>query len=67
MTDYSTDHYESGGEYTDGEYGDGSGYHTPWQEFWDEQAQAKYWYNAQTVRSKVKRIRAKRSKVFILS
>jgi hypothetical protein len=45
MTDYSTDYsYESGGEYTDSEYGDA----TEWQEFWDESAQAKYWYNYNT-------------------
>jgi len=45
MTDYSTDYsYESGGEYTDSEYGD----NTEWQEFWDESAQAKYWYNYNT-------------------
>ena len=45
MTDYSTDYsYESGGEYTDSEYGDT----TEWQEFWDESAQAKYWYNYNT-------------------
>jgi hypothetical protein len=45
MTDYSTDYsYESGGEYTDSEYGDNN----EWQEFWDESAQAKYWYNYNT-------------------
>lgn len=48
LTDYSTDNYESGGEYTDSEYG---GEQSQWQEFWDEQAQAKYWYNNNTVRS----------------
>ena len=47
MTDYSTDHYSSGGEYTDSEYDGGQ----QWQEYWDEQAQAKYWYNNVTVRS----------------
>ena len=40
-TDYSTDWYESGGDYTDGE-GD------MWQEYFDEGAQAKYWYNPST-------------------
>lgn len=43
MTDYSTDAYSSGGEY-DSDYGGNS----EWQEFWDEQAQAKYWYNYNT-------------------
>jgi hypothetical protein len=46
-TDYSSDYYSSGGEYTDSEYG---GKQTEWQEYWDEQAQAKYWYNNITVR-----------------
>ena len=53
LTDYSTDGaYESGGEITDAEGDDlvivtrdGSS----WTEFWDEQAQAKYWYNYATV------------------
>lgn len=42
MTDYSTDHetnYSSGGE----DFGE-----SEWQEYWDEQAQAKYWYNNST-------------------
>ena len=42
MTDYSTDNYESGGE----SYGTES--YGPWQEYWDESAQAKYWYNNET-------------------
>lgn len=45
MTDYSTDWYESGGENTDNEYQSGE----TWQEYYDESAQAKYWYNAETV------------------
>ena len=40
-TDYSTDWYESGGDYTDGEG-------ETWQEFFDDSAQAKYWYNPAT-------------------
>lgn len=44
MTDYSTDNYESGAE---SYQGDGTTY-GPWQEFWDESAQAKYWYNNET-------------------
>ncbi len=47
LTDYSTDNYESGGEYADSEYGESD---VVWQEYWDEQAQAKYWYNNNTVR-----------------
>lgn len=43
MTDYSTDHENS--YFTDSEAGDNNG----WQEYWDEQAQAKYWYNNVTV------------------
>lgn len=43
MTDYSTDQYESGGEFGESELED------DWQEYWDEQAQAKYWYNNATV------------------
>lgn len=46
LTDYSTDHEAS--YYTDSE---GGGDHNDWQEYWDEQAQAKYWYNNATVRS----------------
>jgi hypothetical protein len=42
LTDYSTDNYESGGESYGGET------LGPWQEFWDESAQAKYWYNNET-------------------
>jgi hypothetical protein len=45
MTDYSTDNYESGGETYQEEGGSSYG---PWQEFWDESAQAKYWYNNET-------------------
>eukprot|EP01041_Mallomonas_annulata_P005871 gene5871-11861_t len=45
MTDYSTDHDGSEGNYTDSEFGDTA---SGWQEFWDEQAQAKYWYNYET-------------------
>ena len=44
MTDYSTDHYTSGGSVSGSEWGDDS----EWQEFWDESAQAKYWYNNST-------------------
>ncbi len=45
MTDYSTDHYEEHSAYTsDSEYEN-----SVWQEFWDESAQAKYWYNNNTV------------------
>jgi len=46
MTDYSTDWYESGGENTDSEYSTGG---DSWQEYYDESAQAKYWYNAASV------------------
>lgn len=42
VTDYSTD-YESGGDFS--EAGENS---SPWGEYWDEQAQAKYWYNSET-------------------
>eukprot|EP00981_Chlorochromonas_danica_P007949 scaffold1931_cov215-Ochromonas_danica.AAC.5 len=38
LTDYSTDHEAS--YYTDSE---GGGDYNDWQEYWDEQAQAKYW------------------------
>jgi hypothetical protein len=50
LTDYSTDNYESGGESLggDGEGGEGGAWYGPWQEFWDESAQAKYWYNNET-------------------
>jgi DNA-binding transcriptional regulator GbsR (MarR family) len=45
MTDYSTDHYDEHSMYTDD-----SGYdNTLWHEYWDESAQAKYWYNEITV------------------
>lgn len=44
LTDYSTDNYESGGESLQGE----GTWYGPWQEFWDESAQAKYWYNNET-------------------
>jgi hypothetical protein len=43
MTDYS-DHEST--LYPESEYGEAS---SLWQEFWDEQAQAKYWYNNSTV------------------
>lgn len=46
MTDYSTD-YESG-DWTDYEGGNSAGLNG-WQEYYDEQAQAKYWYNAASV------------------
>jgi hypothetical protein len=42
MTDYSTDGYTSGGSVSGSEWG---GDESEWQEFWDESAQAKYWYN----------------------
>jgi hypothetical protein len=47
MTDYSTDG-ERANDWSDSEFtGDTT---TPlWQEYWDEQAQAKYWYCAATV------------------
>lgn len=44
MTDYSSDHDIS---YFRSEESDLDG----WQEYWDEQAQAKYWYNNNTVSS----------------
>lgn len=46
MTDYSTDHYDEHSTYTDD-----SGYegNEVWHEYWDESAQAKYWYNEATV------------------
>lgn len=48
MTDYSTDGGDESGY--ESEYNAGSAQYggSPWQEFWDEQAQAKYWYNEQT-------------------
>ena len=42
-TDYSTDNYSTDGDFSF--MGDGDGM---WQEYWDEQAQAKYWYNNDT-------------------
>lgn len=46
MTDYSTDHNDEYSAYTDE-----TGYDdTVWHEYWDESAQAKYWYNEITVR-----------------
>lgn len=42
LTDYSTD----GDEFTIEQPKESSS--TPWQEYWDEQAQAKYWYNNET-------------------
>ena len=45
-TDYSTDGYDTeGGE----SYGGGFMESQPWAEYWDEQAQAKYWYNNESV------------------
>jgi hypothetical protein len=45
MTDYSTDHNDEYSAYTDD-----TGYDdTVWHEYWDESAQAKYWYNEITV------------------
>ena len=41
MTDYSTDYY-SGAESEYSAHSDGA---VEWQEYWDESAQAKYWYN----------------------
>jgi hypothetical protein len=48
LTDYSTENYESGGEFSDSEYGDNAD--GVWLEYWDEQAQAKYWFNNNSVR-----------------
>jgi hypothetical protein len=49
MTDYSTDHYDENSVYTDD-----SGYdNTVWHEYWDESAQAKYWYNEITVSNRL--------------
>lgn len=42
VTDYSTD-LDSNSYFSDGEY-----LEDEWQEYWDEAAQAKYWYNNQT-------------------
>ena len=42
LTDYSTDANESGW------YSSGADNGGPWQEFWDDEAQAKYWYNNDT-------------------
>lgn len=45
MTDYSTDNYASGYN-TESEPGEVSAAgQSEWQEYWDEQAQSKYWYN----------------------
>ena len=43
MTDYTSDTYNDNysSTYDDNEVGESS----EWQEFWDEQAQGKYWYN----------------------
>lgn len=46
MTDYSTDHEDS-------HYGSEVGELDGWTEYWDEQAQAKYWYNNKTVSCKI--------------
>jgi hypothetical protein len=47
MTDLSTDHYESGDDFSYSNQG--NNFDNIWQEYWDQQAQAKYWYNNQTV------------------
>jgi hypothetical protein len=44
MTDYSTDGGGYGSGY-DSEHDSVAAAANPWQEFWDEQAQAKYWFN----------------------
>lgn len=44
MTDWSTDHDDQSAYTSDSEYES-----SVWQEFWDESAQAKYWYNNLTV------------------
>ena len=44
MTDYSTDAGGYGSGY-DSEHDNAAAVASPWQEFWDEQAQAKYWFN----------------------
>lgn len=44
MTDWSTDHDGQSAYTSDSEYES-----SVWQEFWDESAQAKYWYNNNTV------------------
>ena len=43
MTDYTTDTYHDYNSIENSEYGGGE--NLEWQEFWDEQAQGKYWYN----------------------
>lgn len=45
LTDYSTDGDE---QFTENQKHANNS--SPWQEYWDEQAQAKYWYNNETVR-----------------
>lgn len=45
LTDYSTEYY--GSDIAESEFGDGG--KEEWQEFWDESAQSKYWYNTATV------------------
>eukprot|EP01034_Spumella_vulgaris_P024541 gene24541-30900_t len=46
MTDYSTDYNSDyGGQDSGSEWENGQG---EWAEYWDEQAQAKYWYNNNT-------------------
>lgn len=50
MTDYSTDHYESGGEESwDDNHRQLETINSPWHEYWDDLAKAKYWYNNETV------------------
>jgi hypothetical protein len=52
MTEYSTSNYDSEYEnYTDSEYGHEN---EEWQEYWDEQAQSKYWYNNVTVSGEIR-------------
>jgi hypothetical protein len=44
MTDYTTETYNDNTT----EYSEGEGEESEWQEFWDEQAEGKYWYNNYT-------------------
>ena len=43
MTDYTSDTYNDNYSSTYDDYDGGE--NSEWQEFWDEQAQGKYWYN----------------------
>ena len=45
MTDYTMDSYGGGNDSFYSEYGGSDEAYPEWQEFWDESAQAKYWYN----------------------